>query len=300
MKQKYIEKRFSVENCNLIHVINDIVDDYQAEGYTLTTRQVYYQLVARDIIENTLNSYKRIASLINDGKLAGAIDWDALEDRTREFKTRAHWDDPADIIMASANQYHEDLWENQRHRVFVIIEKEALVGVLEKLCHRYDVPLLAARGYPSGTVLREFAKSHLLPNMARGIFCKILHLGDHDPSGIDMTRDLRDRLEMFSENNNCIHVDRIALNMNQIEEMNPPENPAKSTDARFDGYRALYGTSSWELDALTPSYLNNLVESHIKNYVDEFYWEQKTKKISIIQRKIKKFASDFDNGSVSL
>ncbi|MEX6119124.1 hypothetical protein AB6G31_16120 [Providencia hangzhouensis] len=296
MKQKYIEKRFSAESCNLIHVINDIVDDYQAEGYTLTTRQVYYQLVARDIIENTLNSYKRIAGLINDGKLAGAIDWDALEDRTREFKTRAHWDDPADIIMASANQYHEDLWENQEHRVFVIIEKEALVGVLEKLCHRYDVPLLAARGYPSGTVLREFAQNHLLPNMTRSVFCKILHLGDHDPSGIDMTRDLKDRLDMFSEiYSGSIHVHRIALNMNQIEEIKPPENPAKSTDARFAGYRALYGTSSWELDALTPSYLNNLVEDHIKNYIDEFHWEQKVEKISKIQKRIKNFADEFDN-----
>lgn len=293
MKQEYIEKRFSAESCSLLTVIDEIVEEYQADGYMLTTRQVYYQLVARDIVENSLNSYKRVAGLINDGKLAGALDWDALEDRTREFKTRGHWNSPSEILAASADQYHEDLWEGQSSRVFVIIEKEALVGVLENLCHRYDVPLLAARGYPSGTVLREFAQRHLIPALRCGVYCKILHLGDHDPSGIDMTRDLRDRIELFSEQASGLHVDRIALNMAQIEELRPPENPAKSTDARFASYRKKYGTSSWELDALPPAYLNQLVESRIQTMIDDTRWRERQKKIIDIQEQIRKVAKDF-------
>lgn len=293
MKQEYIEKRFSAESCSLLTVIDEIVEEYQADGYMLTTRQVYYQLVARDIVENSLNSYKRVAGLINDGKLAGALDWDALEDRTREFKTRGHWNSPSEILAASADQYHEDLWDGQSSRVFVIIEKEALVGVLESLCHRYDVPLLAARGYPSGTVLREFAQRHLIPALHGGVYCKILHLGDHDPSGIDMTRDLRDRIELFSEQSSGLHVDRIALNMAQIEELRPPENPAKSTDARFASYRKKYGASSWELDALPPAYLNQLVESRIQAMIDDVRWRERQKKIIDIQEQIRKVAKDF-------
>ncbi|EGC0123414.1 hypothetical protein H8U13_004331 [Salmonella enterica] len=250
-------------------------------------------MVARDIVENSLNSYKRVAGLINDGKLAGALDWDALEDRTREFKTRGHWNSPSEILAACADQYHEDLWDGQSSRVFVIIEKEALVGVLESLCHRYDVPLLAARGYPSGTVLREFAQRHLIPALRTGVYCKILHLGDHDPSGIDMTRDLRDRIELFSEQPSGLHVDRIALNMAQIEELRPPENPAKSTDARFASYRKKYGTSSWELDALPPAYLNQLVESRIQTMIDDGRWRERQTKIADIQEQIRKVAKDF-------
>lgn len=294
MKQEYLEKRFSPENCALLNTIDNIVEEYQAQGYMLTTRQVYYQLVARDIVENTLNSYKRVAGLINDGKLAGVLDWDALEDRTREFKTRAHWTSPSSILRACANQYHEDLWEGQSARVFVVIEKEALVGVLEDLCERYDVPLLAARGYPSGTVLRSFAQEHLLPAINSGVFCKILHLGDHDPSGMDMTRDLDDRIDMFTEEMGGYHLSRIALNMAQIEEVKPPENPAKSTDARFKKYRQRFGDSSWELDALQPSYLNNLVESEIKRQIDDHLWKRQLEKISDIRQRIKAVAENFD------
>lgn len=294
MKQEYQEKRFSPENCDLLRVIDDIVGEYQDQGYMLTTRQVYYQLVARDTVPNTLNSYKRIAGLINDGKLAGVLDWDALEDRTREFKTRAHWTSPSGILTACANQYHEDLWHRQSARVFVIIEKEALVGVLEDLCHRYDVPLLAARGYPSGTVLRAFAQEHILPATNEGVFCKILHLGDHDPSGIDMTRDLDDRIDLFTERGGGYHLERIALNMAQIEEVKPPENPAKSTDARFKKYRQRFGSSSWELDALQPSYLNKLVEENITKMIDDDIWQEQVDRISEYRRQIRKIADQFE------
>lgn len=295
MKYEYLEKRFNQESSQLINLINEIVEDYQQQGYRLTTRQVYYQLVARGHIENTLNSYKRIASVINDGKLAGEIDWEALEDRTREFLTRSHWTSPHDIVAACAQQYHEDLWDNQPTRVFVIIEKEALVGVLTDLCHRYDVPLLAARGYPSGSVLREFVVKHLVPAAQAGIECKILHLGDHDPSGIDMTRDLTDRLKMFLEADDCyLDLTRLALNMDQIEEIHPPENPAKATDSRFKEYRKHYGTSSWELDALQPAYLNELVERHITAEIDNYAWDLRQEDIAEKRRQISEVAQSME------
>ncbi|HEY3599721.1 MAG TPA: hypothetical protein VGL08_19670 [Paraburkholderia sp.] len=270
-KQCYQEKRFRADTLALIDTINSIVDEYEADGYVLTTRQLYYQLVARDIIANNLQEYKRAASIINDGKLAGLIDWDMLEDRTRSFIRRSRWDAPRSIIDACAEQYHQDMWRDQSHRVFVIVEKEALVGVLDRVCHRYDVPLLAARGYPSSTVLREFAEEDILPAMDEDQQGLILHLGDHDPSGIDMTRDLLDRLRMFG--GHSFELKRIALNFDQVEELQPPENPAKTTDSRFASYRRRFGESSWELDALAPQYLDQLVSSHIDAVIDRTTWE---------------------------
>lgn len=286
-RECYIEKNFNRQSMALINYMNMIVREYQSQGYVLTVRQLYYQLVARDVIENTLQSYKRTASLINDAKLAGLIDWDAIEDRTRAFVTGSHWTTGSSIIRGAAAGFRIDMWENQPQRVFVIIEKEALLGVLQKTCYELDVPILAARGYPSGTVLREFAQNHLLPAETCGQGVTILHLGDHDPSGIDMTRDIIDRMSLFTYGGvSEYNVQRLALNMDQIEELKPPENPAKSTDSRFAGYRKLFGTSSWELDALSPSFLNELIEDEILATVNEDQWDADKRRVAEIKMQL--------------
>jgi hypothetical protein len=99
----------------------------------------------------------------------------------------------------------------------------------------------------------------------------ILHFGDHDPSGIDMTRDMRDRFSMFRVKT---EIQRLALNMDQIEEFSPPPNPAKSTDSRFQAYVLEYGDESWELDALEPDVLISLVEKTVQEYRDISKWEE--------------------------
>lgn len=291
MKQCYVRKKFTPGVVTLIDTINDIIAEYKADGYVLTVRQLYYQLVAKGIIPNTLNDYKRIASVVNDGKLAGLIDWDMLEDRTREFVRRNRWNSPAEVLDAVAKQYHEDMWQNQSQRLFLIVEKEALVGVLDRVCNRFDVPLLAARGYPSGSVLREFARDDVMEAIQHSQTPVILHLGDHDPSGIDMTRDLRERIELFTEE--PVELIRIALTMEQIHEENPPENPAKATDSRFRDYKEKYGDSSWELDALNPAYLDNLVTSHIQPYIDDTAWEEMEEKIKHRQGRLKELAKTY-------
>jgi hypothetical protein len=296
MRQAYQEINFKPDTLAFIRVMNSIIGEYQQAGYVLTVRQLYYQLVARDIIPNTLQEYKRAASIINDGKMAGLIDWDAIEDRTREFVSRSHWTSGAEILETCAKGYHQDLWVGQEYRVFVIVEKEALAGVLDRPCRELDVPLLAARGYPSGTVLREFAQEKLLPAFEQNQMPIILHLGDHDPSGIDMTRDLKDRLALFGEYNDADEVDlyRIALNMDQVEQEQPPENPAKKTDARFKAYRREFGDSSWELDALPPQYLDRLVRTHIEAFVNK---EQRAKvqaEIEEVRVRIENMAAEFE------
>lgn len=294
MRQKYMNVKFHSGSLALIQRANEIITEYGNQGYVLTIRQLYYQLVARDVIPNNLNSYKRLASIMNDARLAGLSDWDAIEDRTREFVVRNHWNSPGEVLRASAEQYHEDLWASQPSRVFVIVEKEALVGVLERVCYQYDIPLLAARGYPSVTVLRDFAISNMARARRQGQKIHVLHLGDHDPSGIDMTRDLVERISMF-HNHAPWSLERIALNMDQIEELDPPENPAKTTDARFDAYMAEFGSSSWELDALPPDYINQLVKDEVDPLIDWDLWDQAKERINNAKERLLKIADDFDN-----
>jgi hypothetical protein len=274
-REHYKDFNFRADTLVLIDEMNEIIRDYQRQGFVLTVRQLYYQLVAAAKIPNTEQSYKRITGVCNDARLAGLMDWDAIEDRTREFITRSSWISPHSLMDTCSRQFHMDLWEDQTERVFVIVEKEALVGVLQRTCHDYDVPLLAARGYPSRTVVREFCEEMVIPAFDAGQEVTVLHLGDHDPSGIDMSRDLEEWIGLFcrsDERGNYINFERIALNMDQITSQRPPPNPAKSTDSRFKDYASKFGTKSWELDALKPNFLNQLVSSNIELHIDDEKW----------------------------
>lgn len=288
-REAFVEINFKRASLQMIHKLNEVIVEYQSAGYTMTVRQLYYQMVARGIIENTLQSYKRLASLINDARLAGVLDWNAIEDRTRDFVRRSRWGSGAELLRACARQFHMDMWANQDRRIFVVVEKEALVGVLEGVCKRYDVPLLAARGYPSASVLYDFAQDDL---EGEGCDALVLHLGDHDPSGIDMSRDLIDRIALFTRGGN-FDLRRIALNMDQVKEKKPPPNPAKVTDARFEEYARRFGQKSWELDALPPDYLVQLVESNITPEIDTDAWAERKEEIEDVRRRLEEVAGQF-------
>lgn len=272
-RELFIERSFKDATLNIIDLANAIIEDYRQQGFVLTLRQLYYQFVARDLIPNKQTEYKRLGSIINDARLAGLIDWDAIEDRTRNVRHIAKWDDPTDIMTQVAKQYKEDLWEGQDCRVEVWIEKDALVGVVEPVCQRWRVPFFACRGYSSQS--EQYAAGKRFEELiGMGITPIILHLGDHDPSGIDMTRDNRDRLQMFAWSDE-VEVRRIALNYDQVQQYNPPPNPAKESDARHAGYSRIYGDESWELDALEPRVIDNLISAEIDELINAEVWQER-------------------------
>ena len=287
----YVSKRFQSSTLDIIRDANRIIVVYQEQGYVLTLRQLYYRFIAQDLFpdswidpvynakhglppdtKNTVKNYKRLGSIVNDGRLAGLIDWDAIEDRTRNLESNAHWASPGQIVRACAQQFRLDLWSDQDYYVEVWLEKEALVGVIESICTDLDVAYFACRGYPSQSEMHS-AALRFIEHEDAGRETIIFHLGDHDPSGIDMTRDIQSRMEMFGS---MVDVRRIALNMDQIKQYDPPPNPAKTTDARYEGYCRIYGDDSWELDALEPEVLNNLIEEHVGDVID---WERRDARI---------------------
>lgn len=268
----YTETRFKPASLDLIRTAEAICADYARQGFDLTLRQLYYQFVARGFLANKQTEYKRLGSLINDARLAGLIDWDFIVDRTRNLRGLSHWDSPESVIQSAAYGYRTERWADQPHRVEVWIEKDALVGVITGACQRNDVDYFSCRGYTSQSELWGAAQ-RMLRYERNGQKPIIIHLGDHDPSGVDMTRDIADRLEMFGAD---VDVRRIALNMDQVEEHNPPPNPAKLTDSRARGYINLHGHSSWELDALEPALLDRLIEDEIWAWRDASLWERAT------------------------
>lgn len=257
-KRKYKDIRFHGKSLETIERVNAIVEEYEAQGYELILRQVYYQLVARGFIPNNERSYKNLGSLMNDGRLAGLIDWYAIVDRTRNLRRNSHWDSPENVIDSARYSYMLDRWENQLNYVEVWVEKDALIGIVSQICRKLDVPHFSCRGYTSQSEMWSAAQRFIRQNHRESR--TIIHLGDHDPSGIDMTRDIQERMDMFGAD---VYVKRVALTMEQIERFSPPPNPTKLSDARASGYIEEYGHECWELDALEPKVITSLIRDEV-------------------------------------
>jgi hypothetical protein len=195
--ESFINIRFQAKTLNVIEQANGIIAEYEAQGFTMTLRQLYYQFVARDLLVNTMQSYKRLGSIVSDARDAGLIDWDAIEDRTRELVTHTSWDSPEEVVGAVARQYREDIWANQLWRPEVWIEKEALLGVIEGVCTDFRVPYYAHRGNNSQSEQYKAGKRYA-QLFDQGRIPLVLHLADHDPNGLDMTRDNTERLALYA------------------------------------------------------------------------------------------------------
>ncbi len=290
-KIRYTDQSFSLEKLTMIQKADDIIAEYDQQGYTLTLRQLYYQFVARDIIPNTERSYKMLGTLISDARRAGMIDWSAIVDRTRHIRRPSQWNSPADMVESCADQFNIDRWDGQRYRPEVWIEKDALVGVLQVACAKWFIPYFSCRGYVSDSEV--WSSGQRFASIIQGGQTPIVfHLGDHDPSGIDMTRDIEERLSLFADAE--IEVRRIALTMDQIDTYSPPPNPAKSTDTRFKSYQEAYGDESWELDALDPETITDLIAHHIGPLVNGKLWEKKANEVKAGQKSLQTVATQWE------
>ncbi len=259
MKQTFDNKlRLSKDNERMLSIINNILEDYVNDGYILTLRQLYYQLVAKDIIPNNDKEYSKLSNILKKGRMAGIVDWSAIEDRVRVPKIPYYVSGVKEAIRDTIEQYRIDRMSGQDRKVEIWVEKDALSNVLYRVSQKYHIRLMVNRGYSSVSAMYD-AYNRLNDNDV------ILYFGDHDPSGLDMIRDVRDRLYEFGI---VVDVLPIALTMEQIRVFNPPPNPAKITDPRAKWYIEKYGKTSWELDALPPRELIRLAENAVEAIID--------------------------------
>jgi hypothetical protein len=241
-------RSFQAKSIGLINQANAIIGEYQTRRFT-----------------------QRLGEIIKNGRRAGLIDWNAIEDRTRHVRESASWDSPAEIVSAVAQQYREDLWQGQEFRPELWIEKDALIGVIAAVCNDHRLPYFACRGNNSKSEQYKAGK-RFEADLGAGLTPIVLHLGDHDPNGLDMTRDNRDRLAMFARQG--IEVRRLALNMDQIERYRPPPNFAKESDTRYVAYAEKFGEHCWELDALDPTVIADLIRIEIEGLIDAEVWKE--------------------------
>lgn len=302
----YKEINFHKATRRIIEQANTIINDWQAKGYSLTLRQIYYRFIALDwfpaswideeynkrhklppTTKNTIKNYKKLGEILSDARLGGFVDWDAMEDRTRNLLGLQHWESPEDAIKWLSEQYRIQKDKTQKWRIEVWVEKDALLGIFERVCIEpdMDIAYISLRGYNSQSEMWGAAQ-RILHYEAAGQKTLVLQFSDHDPSGIDMYRDIRDRLRLFGCN---AVIRRMGLTIAQVRKLDLPPNPAKETDIRYEKYVERFGNESWELDALEPDALAALVRKGVKSVREPGKWEATKVKEKREKAKILKF-----------
>lgn len=268
MKYKFRDIRLSTKNKVRLNTIEDIVYDYQEQGYRMTLRQLYYQLVSRDIIPNKVSEYGKLSRLLKEGRMGGIIDWDAIEDRLRVPYLPYYASNPKDAINDIVNSYRLDRQQGQDTQVEVWVEKDALSGVLKPITSEYHINLLVNRGYASATAIHDLFTRIVTSNKK----IKLYYLGDFDPSGLDIVRDINQRVNEMLDgggyDGSIFELERIGITQQQIQEYNPPPNPAKLSDTRAKEFVRKFGKYSWEVDALPPETLHILLRSKIETSIN--------------------------------
>jgi hypothetical protein len=257
------------------HIV-DIVEEYEADGYKLTLRQLHYQLVKSNWIVNHDSAYKKLGSILDDCKYAGIIDWSNIEDRGRKPYLPYYVEDVEDALQDTIDQYRIDRQQGQEVCVELWTEKDALSAILKRSTEKYHIQLVVNKGYTSSSAIHEAYLRCVKATIVDKKDFVILYFGDHDPSGLDMVRDIEDRMRFMLANGkykvsdpiDSFRIIPIGLTMGQIKEYNLPPNPTKLTDSRANSYIKKHGKTCWEVDALNPKTLTAIVEHNISNIID--------------------------------
>lgn len=226
----------------------------------MTVRQVYYQLVSRQVVENSRSRYQAVSDALVDARLEGIIPWHWIEDRLRRPRHVSMWNDLATFAETVRRSYRRDVWATQPRRLEVWLEKDALSGIFEDVLSGYGVTLNVGRGYDGWSSIRNAAV-----RFGDGSSLTVLYFGDFDPSGEDMVRSLIDRLAQLGS---YPAISKVALSMEDIDRYNLPPNFTKATDTRSAAHIARHGDVSVELDALPADVLRSRLTEEVERNMD--------------------------------
>ena len=241
-------------------VMLDTAGELLAAHHPMTVRQLHYQLVSRQVIENSRSAYRAVSNLLVEARKDETIPWEWIEDRLRRPRQVSMWEDPADFAETAQARYRKNVWVTQASYAEVWLEKDALSGIFEDMLDGYGVTLNVGRGYDGWDSIHKAATRY---RDRDGV--TVLYFGDFDPSGEDMVRSLTERLAFFG----CTpEIVKYALTHQDITRYHLPPDFTKRTDTRAPKFIAKYGDVSVELDALPVDILRNRITESIETRMD--------------------------------
>ncbi|RLI02000.1 hypothetical protein DRO31_05155 [Candidatus Bathyarchaeota archaeon] len=280
-------------------VVEAALEVFEQYDTAITLRQLYYRFVARLLIPNTINSYKRLSRIMVKAREQGDVPSNCLEDRSRRILGRGDtgYDSAEEYLKNKLSGLQDSwkgftmpMWEEQPVYLLISLEKDALSRLVSRVGNRYSVRTFPTRGYPSYSYVQTMA--NYMQTRLGGKPTIVLYFGDFDPSGVDIERDLEDRLGRYGATE--YKVKRIALTADQIKQYNLPPMPVKRSDARAEGFMAEHGDKSVELDALDPNLLQDTVEKAILDNISVRKWNARVRKIEELQVWIKTKLEDIE------
>ena len=281
-------------------IVEEALEVFKQYDSALTLRQLYYRLVSKHLFPNTINSYKRLSRVMVKAREQGDVPVNCLEDRSRRILGRGDtgYTSAEEFLRKriaglkeSYKEFTMPMWDDQHNYVLVSLEKDALSRLVSDIANQYSVRTFPTRGYPSFTYVNRMAT--YIRNRLKDKPTVILYFGDFDPSGIDIERDLDDRLKKYDAGD--FKVRRVALTKDQIQQYSLPPMPVKRSDARSDGFLESYGDQSVELDALDPNTLKLMVAQSIAGHIDLDLWRRKEERIEDLKLWIKGKLDNMEN-----
>jgi hypothetical protein len=246
----------------------------------MTLRQLFYRLLSAGKLTTAKKEYKRLGTVLTRLREAGAVPRNWLVDHTRSTLKPSSWSGLSDFAETVREAYRKDFWASLPHHVEVFVEKDAVAGTIQPVTEDYDVSLRVCRGYASVSFAGEIAD--FWRRIKKPIFA--YYLGDFDPSGFDIERDLHEKLSRYS-GRECEYDPatasnfrfiwcRLGVTADDFGKHNLVRLPVKKKDKRAPGFISQYGTSCAEIDAIPPTELRRRVKEAIVQHIDDDEWQR--------------------------
>jgi hypothetical protein len=259
------------------------------QEHPMTLRQLFYRLVSAGTLKNAQAEYKRLGHVMTRLREDGQVPLIWIVDHVRSTLKPSSWSGLADYADAVRGCYRKDFWASLDYHVEVFVEKDAIAGTIEQVTEEHDIRLHVCRGYASLSFVGEIAT--VWERVRKPIFA--YYLGDYDPSGFDIERDLREKLERYSgktwfrkpvlpqyaldpegADGTTFCWQRLAVRREDFSAHNLICLPVKGKDKRSPGFVREHGTACAEVDALPPSELRRRVQAAIDSHIDVERWNR--------------------------
>ncbi|GJE14442.1 hypothetical protein FOHLNKBM_5517 [Methylobacterium longum] len=244
--------------------IKQVIYDIAAADHPMTVRQVFYQLVNRDVIEKSEAEYQQtVVRLLTSMRVSGELPFEWIVDHSRRRRLTQTYTSMTEAVEDTARFYRKSALRESPAYIEIWVEKDALSGIMWDATSIYDVPLLSSKGMPSLTFLHTTAEEINFEWEIRDRPTYLYQFGDHDPTGALIPKTIEARLREFCPEAEFT-VERVSLTEAQITEHRLPTRPTKREGNRhakgFEG-------ESVELDALHPRILKAMVTEVIERHI---------------------------------
>lgn len=257
--------------------IEVVLEEYRAY-LPLTVRQVFYRLVGKGY-QKTENFYENVQDKCNRARRSGRIPFSSIRDdgvSRRGGETHGYYETPDDYYRTHDklhNYYNRSWHEEQPAFISVLCEAAGMVPMLARVADRYRVPVASSSGFDSLTVKYDLYSEAAERMEEFGQDTILLHLGDHDPSGVALHESMADDFDAFALDHSydpLIDLRRVALTPEQIVGygIEPDPEGVKPSDSRSKSFIQRGLEPAAQLEAIPPDTLIALVRQEIERTLD--------------------------------